>query len=437
MGSLTLPASFMLPAVLFLSACDSVPTVPTRPDNASLTLQTAPGQKGSNNVGFRMFTATMTGGRLAQVQVHYPTGAAPDCTTKYQIPSAGLGAYYVSSPMCAVENAGVAPGAHPMIIYDHGGPIAGASFQLGVQIPLQELLASHGFIVVLALHSADAAVRIRDLRLLTDLMVAKNADAADAFSRHVDTDRIGTSGFSAGAASSFNFAAGSTAFGIGSDPRIKALVMYEPPPATLPDAANLLVPYLIMGGSQFANAAFAPQLFAATTGAAPRLYVKNLGAVHVSHLTGLCGLIQDAREAALALDPTIPEPLTTLSASNLGARDAYGQWNAGELALPIAGLGFGGGRNICNHVGVSSNRPLDQDSDGFTDSPPFYTGVSPFVDPTTVGPAPIAEVTAPLVELYTVAFWKTFLQGDRRYMTYLSPGYAQAQGLPVIVDIEP
>ena len=35
----------------------------------------------------------------------------------------------------------------------------------------------------------------------------------------------------------------------------------------------------------------------------------------------------------------------------------------------------------------------------------------------------------PALKLHTVAFWKTFLEGDHRYMRYLTPGYAQSHQL--------
>ena len=41
----------------------------------------------------------------------------------------------------------------------------------------------------------------------------------------------------------------------------------------------------------------------------------------------------------------------------------------------------------------------------------------------------------PVVKLYTVAFWKTFLEGDRRYMRFLTPGYANVHTLPAEVTI--
>ncbi len=38
-----------------------------------------------------------------------------------------------------------------------------------------------------------------------------------------------------------------------------------------------------------------------------------------------------------------------------------------------------------------------------------------------------------LIKLHTVAFWKTFLEGDHRYMRYLTPGYARSHQLQAVV----
>jgi hypothetical protein len=65
-------------------------------------------------------------------------------------------------------------------------------------------------------------------------------------------------------------------------------------------------------------------------------------------------------------------------------------------------------------------------------------GVSSFfhrkneLTPKALNPATREEIMVPLIELYTVAFWKTFLQGDHRY---LAPGYAKRHRLEAIVKI--
>ena len=116
-----------------------------------------PGDLGPYNVGTDTFGAILTGGRATLVQVFYPTLDAADCGRKYTIRSPA-GPYQVTSPFGAVEDAEVAPGRFPLIVYDHGAPVAGGDFQRVSQAPLHELLASHGFVVFVALHSASAAL---------------------------------------------------------------------------------------------------------------------------------------------------------------------------------------------------------------------------------------------------------------------------------------
>ena len=127
----------------------------------------------------------------------------------------------------------------------------------------------------------------------------------------------------------------------------------------------------------------------------------------------------------------MPEPLTTLTASNAAAARAYEAWNWGEILFPQLGPGAGSGRNFADRVGVNSVRSLDLDQDGFTDSPPFMATDAFVLEPTIR-----AEVMVPMLKLYTVAFWKTFLEGDRRYMDYLTPGYANRNDLQAFVEIE-
>ena len=87
---------------------------------------------------------------------------------------------------------------------------------------------------------------------------------------------------------------------------------------------------------------------------------------------------------------------------------------------------------MCTRVGVTSVRSLDTNpEDGFTDSPPFTAS-----DAYTLQPAIPAETMVPLITHYTIAFWKKFLEGDGRYMSYLTPGYAKRAGLEAVVRIE-
>lgn len=402
--------------------------------SAAANKNAPPDKPGPFNVGVTTFPAVMTGGRVAQIQVFYPTLDPADFQTRYTI-STAAGAYQLRSPLGAVEGAQAAPGLFPLVVHDHGGGAAGADFQRVAQLPLHELMASHGFVTVVALHSANAVTRVHDLSLVIDVMLARSASDADLLSDSIDPGRIGISGHSSGAAAAIGAASGWSANGIVADPRIKAMVLYEPGSQySLDDASTIAVPYLVMGGAQSRNGFAVPALFDATGLATPRIYVLTPSATHFNYLTGMGAEIDQTREAALLGDPTLPEPLTARTATNAAAARAYDLWNQGEILFAVQGIGAGSGRNFCDRVGVNSVRSLDADGDGFTDSPPFQPGG---IDPFTLRPAIREELMVPMIKLYTVAFWKTFLEGDHRYMPYLAPGYAKRNGLEAIVKIEP
>jgi predicted dienelactone hydrolase len=390
-----------------------------------------PHEPGPFNVGVTVFDATMTGGRGTRVQVFYPTLEPADEGFRYTI-STPAGPYQLRSALGAVEDAPALPLGFPLVVHDHGGPTAGADFQRVSQFPLHELLASHGFVVSLALHSSDPVARARDLSLVIDVMLFRSADPDDLLAGSIDPTRIGISGHSAGGAAALSASGGWGAKGIVADQRIKAMALSEPSINSLDDAATITIPYLVMGGLQNRNGLAVPRLFDATTLAMPRIYALTPNATHFNYLTSMCSEIDQTREAALLADPTLPEPLTTRTATNAAAARAYDLWNQGEILLPGVGLGGGGGRNYCDRVGVVSVRSLDADGDGFTDSPPLMLD-----DPLLpLGRAPRAEVMVPLIKLYTVSFWKAFLEGDRRYMEYLTPGYANRNELEALVTIE-
>jgi predicted dienelactone hydrolase len=394
-----------------------------------------PDEPGPFNVGVTTFPAEMTGGRVTLIQVFYPTLEPADEGSLFTIVTPA-GPYQLGSPLGAVHEAQAAPGLFPLVVHDHGGQVAGADFQRVAQLPLHETLASHGFVIVVALHSANAVARVVDLSLVIDALLDRNAAEGDLLFGSLDPDRIGISGHAVGASAAIGAAGGWTANGLVADPRIKAMVLYEPNLSfiSLVDASTIDVPYLVMGGLQSRNGRDVPTLFDATVDAAPRIYVQSPNATHLNYVTGMGPEIDQTREAALLAEPSLPEPLTTRTATNAAAARAYELWNQGEIIFPVLGFGAGSGRNFCQRVGVNSVRSLDTDpQDGFTDSPPFLPGG---IDPFTLQPAIPEEVMVPLINLYTVAFWKAFLEGDHRYMAYLTPGYASRNGLEAIVDIE-
>src|ERR1051326_7687309 len=210
----------------------------------------APTERGPYNVGTTLFTATMSGGRVARVQVFYPTRAAADPASAYTVVTPA-GSYRIRSPLGAAVNAVAEPGAFPLVAYDHGGAAAGADSQRVTQLPLHELMATHGFVVVVALHSADYVARARDLSLLIDHALARNATAGDILYGSMDPDRIGGWGFSAGGGSAINAAVGIAAAGLPADGRIKAMVMYEPGVNdVVDDVSAISFPYLLLRGTQ-------------------------------------------------------------------------------------------------------------------------------------------------------------------------------------------
>jgi hypothetical protein len=394
-----------------------------------------PDEPGPFNVGFTTFSAAMSGGRATQIRVYYPTLEAADEQTQYTIQTP-VGTYQLDSPLWAVEGAQALPGQFPVVVHDHGGSPAGPDFQSVAQVDVHELMASHGIVTVVALHSANPIARIRDLPLVIDALLARGAASGNLLTDSIDPDRIGISGYSAGGASAIGAVGGVAASGIVADSRIKAMVLYEQgrpnnDAYTLADAGSIAIPYLVMGGDQHANGLAVPTLFETTVLATPRIRVLNPDAAHLSYITYMGDEIDQAREQALLANPGMPEPLTTLTASNAAGARAYQLWNMGEIVFSALGPGGGSGRNMWDHVGVNSIRSLDLDQDGFTDSPPFMATDAFLPRPTIRG-----EVMAPLVKLYTVAFWKTFLEGDHRYMPYLTPDYANRNGLEAFVEIE-
>jgi hypothetical protein len=340
------------------------------------------------------------------------------------------GFYELQSPLCAHPDALAFPGWFPLVVHDHGGPGPGADFQRVAQLPLHETMASHGFVTAIALHTADPVVRVRDLTLVIDALLAHSAASGDPLAGSIDPARIGISGLSAGAAAAIGAAAGVAASGVPADTRIKAMVVYEPGfEYSLDDASRIAIPYLVMGGSQSRYGQAIPALFAETVQALPRIYVLNPSATHLSYQTGMCEEIDQTREAGLLADPALPEPLTTRIATNPAAARAYDLWNMGQILFALLGPGAGSGRNFCNRVGVNSIRSLDEmPQDGLTDSPPILP-----TDAVTLHPVIPEEILVPQIKLHTIAFWKTFLEGDHRYMRYLTAGYAQSHHLQAVV----
>ena len=202
-------------------------------------------------------------------------------------------------------------------------------------------MASHGFVVALALHSANAVGGVSDLSLVIDALLDRIAADGDLLAGSIDPCGIGISGHSTGGGAALGTAGGWAANGIVADRRIKAVVVYEPSVISLEDASTIDIPYLVMGGAQSQLGLAVPTLFDATVLATPRIWVLSPNATHLNYTTGAVPEIDQTREQALLAEPNMPEPLTTLTASNAAAAQAYELWNFGEIQFPVSGFGRG------------------------------------------------------------------------------------------------
>jgi predicted dienelactone hydrolase len=147
-----------------------------------------------------------------------------------------------------------ADGAFPLVLFSHGN--AGIRFQ---SLFLATHLASHGYVVASPDHhgntfldigagivdAASATNRPLDMRFLLDELLARNGTSTDFLAGAIDATRIGMSGHSFGAYTTFALAAGTYL-----DARITAFMPLAP--ETPFDAAflgSITAPILIQGGS--------------------------------------------------------------------------------------------------------------------------------------------------------------------------------------------
>ena len=189
-------------------------------------------------VGFRQLTAKdPTGRRDLSVDVWYPTAKG---TTGSAARYALLPTAYIDSPV-AIAGAPVADGSYPLIVYSHGS--GGQKF---IASFMTERLAAQGFVVVAADHTGDTAIdrvtnttavpdqndlnRPADVSRLIDDMLARSTSSGDAFSGRVDADRIGVVGHSYGGYTAVATVSGhATPLGkVTPDPRVKAIVAHAP-----------------------------------------------------------------------------------------------------------------------------------------------------------------------------------------------------------------
>ncbi len=432
-----------------------------------------PDVRGPYEVGFTTFSGTVGSGLPTKVTVWYPhcTAGISECSAN----TPGTRTYAVTlfvppnptivvpSPLGAIENASVEQASFPLVVWAHGGPAFAPSrerMRLG-NFQLMEHLASHGFVAA-SYERNTAGLCSNELAGPRDVitqLLTRNATAGDLLEGRIDPNKIGAMAHSAGGAGAYGLLTGadpssSLPLGLSPDPRVKALAVTE----AIHDTCGITTarkqsvtnPVMVIGGSPDRYGPSARTPFNQLTSAESRILVTtktktdnaNLNADHTAYQVGDCDLTDAFRENSLArqvasLQTPLVEPLTsafgsdptiTDPAARALAAQALFQWN--NPIQPILRQ-----RTFCNRVGTNPQGYLPigvSSSDGLvTSSPPFepspvVNSTPPFTACSPVQCIPQARMDR-MVKLFTVSFWKTFLEGDKRYNRFLTRGYSNSE----------
>jgi predicted dienelactone hydrolase len=241
------------------SSARSAAPVPTAAPSTPTTMPTIvdPSERGPFAVGHQQRTFTDPKTKRALVtSVWYPVTKSAARTAKsarYDIFGVPLDSF---GPM--VGGVAVAPGRFPLIVFSHG------NISTRVQSTfLTETLASHGFVVAAPDHVGDGFVdalhglppgatstqRARDVSFVIDRLLADPPVGPVDLAPHIDADRIGVTGHSAGGSTSLDVAAGT--YDVAADRRVKAIAPLAPgySSSSLQQLAALRIPVLFMTGA--------------------------------------------------------------------------------------------------------------------------------------------------------------------------------------------
>ncbi len=287
--SLTQPLSVFLLSTIFMGVTLVAGGAPKTPSEI-----------GQYNIGFQkeiLFDANhqLPNGndRPLEIMTWYPTTDRSGAPTTYSL--LGAKAEGVPNfPNNVFTNASVASGKHPLVVYSHGN----TSFSWE-SYTLAETLASHGYIVTAVNHtlntemdigvdfanmfggsfscpleaygqspppcvspSSDACLfRPTDVSFMIDTFLARNGNANSPFHGSVREDRIAVAGWSFGGDIAFAMAAGNPGLGIPPDNRVKAIIPIEPDleitrvrcGLTATDRMRVNIPVLNIAGSSKAD----------------------------------------------------------------------------------------------------------------------------------------------------------------------------------------
>ncbi len=335
-----------------------------------------PALPGAYEVGYRLTETTdnsrdrEVGGRTLPLHIWYPASGGEDFP-----PASYLSSGFLQLPALVARSEAplLDERRWPLLVFSHG--FGGTPTQ---STPLLETLASHGFVVVAVDHIGNsqspsplpkdpaqaAADRVPDISFAIDTLLGWAQDRLSIWYRAVDPFRIGVTGHSFGGSTAMGMAVGEFG-GAAADPRVKAILPVSGSMDVFSDSAlsQVPVPLLLLGGSLDTSVPIAnnSRAFDLNQALQPVWNVALEGATH-THFANICA---------------IADGLFTL------------------------------GLELEDWPGIGASELID-----------------PWLQTCAPDAFPIAEAQR-LQNLYSVAFFKLHLNGDGRYMRFLTPLYEQ------------
>lgn len=344
-------------------------------------------------------------------------------------------------------------GPFPVVIFSHG---SGTGTEL-IHAVFFETLASHGFVVAAISHTGNTSGdsvsdrfglncpladmgqtrpctsddnfvnsnnynkndinRVLDVTLTIDTLLAQNSDPTKILYKMINGKKIGMAGYSRGIQTALLTSAGFAPYNLQKEPRVKSLFLIDG--SLIADRVSLTptvdVPTLLIAGSPgtealgqlppgYVTGVAGNQLLFEQLTVSPRTYVKVRSTGHIAFFE-VCPFQQAAGIQAQLDGLTNP---FAFSIPNLFiSPDTFI-----SVILPVY-PNFIGVAKLCREKSSPSDDPM-----GVVDNPYWvYTPTSP----EQTSPAVVNH----LLRLYGVSFFKVYLENDRRYEPFLTPGYAK------------
>ena len=423
--------------VLVVATLISVLLIPTS-CNQSLSREVPPPDaKGPFDVGYRSLEIDLPSGHQTIAHIWYPidpgTGTV-DVVYRAIYTNSHLNPkdhrpvpLSIPSPLDASASAPIADGRFPLIVNFPGGNAhlePANAFGL-MHTGLSEQEASHGFIVVS--YTRRAFARGYDAKAVIDAVIAELPNS-------VDENAIGISGASSGSIEVLALAAGTDE--LPSDNRIKAAILVDGAWhwfTSDEQVKQMVTPYLMISGSLSPQGTELGDFYSHTQNVTSK---RHIALNHLSHIAAggsNCDLLDAMRNASLVKQRAdgvrLIDPLTgytrsvDLPGGDPAGEGAYVAWNLTDFKDPT----LGSFKEFCAKVGVG-NALLDTDSNcnGTNDS---YTGMD--LHGNTILSS---RRTNEIISRYSIAFFKTHLVRDDRYVKFLTPDSNIDPDVLLVVD---